>query len=47
MVNIVKASPTSLVSRQIPAMQKIGSSCLVKSHLSFRFFPCSAGSVNS
>jgi hypothetical protein len=32
MVNIVKASPTFLVSRQIPAMQKIGSSCLVKSH---------------
>src|SRR6202020_2975475 len=38
MVSIVKASPTSLVSRQIPAMQKSGSSRLVKSHLSFRFF---------
>lgn len=43
---MVKASPTSGVSRQIPAMQKIGSSFFVKSHLSFRFF-LSIGSVNS
>jgi hypothetical protein len=35
------------VSRQIPAMQKIGSSSFVKSHLSFRFFFGSFGSVNS
>jgi hypothetical protein len=38
MVSIVTASPTSLVSRQIRAMQKNGSSRLVKSHLSLRFF---------
>jgi hypothetical protein len=47
MVSIVKASPTSFVARQMPAMQKIGSSFFVKSHLRFRFFFLSDGSVNS
>ncbi len=37
-VSMVKASPTSLLARQIPAMQKIGSPTLVNSHLSLRFF---------
>jgi hypothetical protein len=44
---MVKASPTSLVLRHKPAMQKIGWSVLVNSHLSFRFFLGSFGSVNS
>jgi len=38
MVNMVKASPTSAVLRQIPAMQNQGSPRFVNSHLSFRFF---------
>lgn len=46
-VSMVKAWPTPGISRQMPAMQKIGSSFLVKSHLSFRFFLGSFGSVNS
>jgi hypothetical protein len=35
---MVNASPASGWERQMPAMQKIGSSALVNSHLSFRFF---------
>ncbi len=46
-VSMVKAWPTSVVSRQMPAMQKIGSSFFVNSHLSLRFFFGSFGSVNS
>ncbi len=46
-VSMVKASPTSAVSRQMPAMQNQGSSFFVNSHLSLRFFFLSFGSVNS
>ncbi|MBB2707771.1 UNVERIFIED_ORG: hypothetical protein GGE63_005930 [Rhizobium esperanzae] len=46
-VSMVKAWPTSGVSRQMPAMQKIGSSFFVNSHLSLRFFFGFFGSVNS
>jgi hypothetical protein len=46
-VNIVKASPTSLSDRQMPAMQNHGSPAFVNNHLSFRFFLLPAGSVNS
>ena len=46
-VSIVKASPASLLARQMPAMQNQGSPFLVKSHLSFRFFFWSVGPVNS
>ena|GEM_PF-3708727 len=44
-VSMVNAGPTSGVSRQVPAMQKIGSSFFVNSHLSLRFFLGTFGSV--
>ena len=46
-VSMVKASPTSLSDRQMPAMQNHDLPAFVNNHLSFRFFFLSAGSVNS
>jgi hypothetical protein len=46
-VSIVKASPTSGLLRQMPAMQNQRCSLNVNSHLSLRFFFGSSDVVNS
>jgi hypothetical protein len=42
-VNIVKASPTRLSDREMPAMQNHSPPAFADSHLSFRLFFLSAG----